>query len=198
MAKKKSATRQPKALKNNLPKSASAYTSLGGKTRHYRINTTGEEISRRQYLTATRGRSNEAYVKIPNEFKRQAPRGGRGKPSSKKLRLRTGEQYGTTFTWRIDYQNDLWLRFIAQCQSESDTRPPNTLCRFYVQLKGDGAFKTKSGNVPKKGRLAWVSSAIIEISFIQLDGPITTLEAFIGDIDFPIVKKIRFAVYPVK
>lgn len=189
--------RKTLAQKLNLPTSPSAYKALGGKTRHYQIKSTGQKVSRRAYLTATRGLSVEQYTKLPFSEKKAPSRGGRGKPSSKILEDKKGKIYGKTYTWVIDYNVIKWARFQNQLIEIVNRIYPDDLGRFYVQIKGNGIFSTKSGGVAKKGRLKWISSEIFEISFIQKDGVQSTLELFIGDIDFTIVKKVRIATYPV-
>ncbi len=183
--------------KLNLPTSPSSYKPLGGKTRQYEIKSTGQKVSRRQYLTATRGLTVEQYTKLPPEKKKAPSRGGRNRPSSKKLIDKKSRVYGTTYSWVINYNITKWSRFKSQLLKISSETDPAFLSRFYIEIKGNGSFESKSGVVAKKGRLKWISSEIFEISFIQLDGIQETLDLFIGPIDYPIVKKVRVAIYPV-
>jgi hypothetical protein len=80
-----------------------------------------------------------------------------------------------------------------------------------VQVKGNGQFASQTGRIIKKGRLAWVTTEIFGIGFIA-SAPGGVLEvlrdgvhehrsdrllfAGVGDVDFPIVKKVRFGIYP--
>ena len=189
--------RKPKSIALNYPTSPGAYERIPGKAREYRIKETGQTVSRRSFLTATRGMSNEAYTKAPAEIKKAPSRGGRGKPSKKRLDRRNGTQYGDTYTWVINYNREKWARFFAQCLQIALGVLPSYQFRFFVQIKGDGKFSPKSGIAPKKGRLKWFSSEIYELSEIQMNGLQETLDKTLGNIDYPIVKKIRMGLYPV-
>lgn len=198
MATKKGKARTPKALQKNLPSDPSAYTALGGKTRHYRVNATGEEISRRQYLTAIRGMSNEAYTRAPPDIKKRPSRGGRGSAKRTKLFTRNGLHYGTTYSWIIDYSYKKWDRFLVQLLDVVSPIDPNKNCRLFFKILGDGIFTTKTGTVVRKGELRWISSDIFDVSLIQASNPVTRIiQRKIGDIDFAIVNAVDLDIYNV-
>ena len=149
MTKKKQAPKQkriPQAIKRAYPSNPDAYKPLGGKTRHYQIKATGEEISRRAYLTATRGVSNEAYAKKPTDEKKQPSRGGRNSIGFK--RHDTEFRHRRTARVIIDYEPEKWGRFLKNAMKAIFAQGMLEKALFYlmIEVKGDGST-TRTGRV---------------------------------------------------
>ncbi len=200
-------TRKTKAERLALPKDPSAYTALGGKTRHYKIKATGQEVSRRMYLTATRGyKSNEEYTRLPQEVKKAPSRGGRGKFARKKRVGRRGktkgEEYGFSYVRITNYDKFKYTQFIDFLDALNlQNIKEDWRLAIGLTLKGNGSLSTRSGLVMLAGKMYFRNSNLEEVPMIVELGGLESLidSMFQGAFDPLLLYRIeaRYA-YPPK
>lgn len=202
--------RKLRAEVKGYPTQKSEYTPLGGKSRNYRINATGEIVSKRQFQNSTRGYiSTEQYTNLPDEVKERPGRGGRNTPSKHSRVSKNGMLRMTDFKWSIQYKKEKWDRFETQLMKILSGLDPAQIVRLYFRIKGDGNL-SKSGQTFKKGRLAWFYSDNFQVidflenmkifkGYANKTGPspfVQSIEAVTnpaaGFIDYPIVKSAIF------